>query len=96
MDLGGEDAAHRHYLAALLDAESAIELDSEYPKAYLRKGQALVRLGRYDEAKAAAEAGESKVARARNEAVGAELKALVEEIERLQAGPQEHDLFEMD
>jgi hypothetical protein len=93
MDLGGEDAEHRHYLAALLDAESALDLDPAFPKAYLRKAQALLRLDRYGEALAAAEAGRSKAAGTGCEA---ELAALIAEVELLHAGPPEPDLYAMD
>ncbi|EIE23061.1 hypothetical protein COCSUDRAFT_63444 [Coccomyxa subellipsoidea C-169] len=37
---------------ALADAEEAIELDPDYLKAHARKGQALEKLGRVDDARA--------------------------------------------
>lgn len=46
------------YVAALADAEAAVELRRPWPKAHYRKGKALAALGRYREAREAYQAGQ--------------------------------------
>ena len=48
---------------ALEDAKKCLELDASFVKAYHRKSQALLRLGEFDQAIQAAEAGGQDMAR---------------------------------
>ncbi|KAG1668888.1 hypothetical protein FOA52_016057 [Chlamydomonas sp. UWO 241] len=57
VDHGDATALQRHYKAALLDAESALELDGSYAKAHLRRATALALLARQGEALEAAHTG---------------------------------------
>ena len=47
LDHGDPDALDRHHLAALMDADSALEMSPDHVRAHLRRAQALSKLGRW-------------------------------------------------
>ncbi|KXZ48678.1 hypothetical protein GPECTOR_26g581 [Gonium pectorale] len=86
VDLGSEGALARHYEAAVMDCDLALDMQPSGPaaaKACLRKCRALGRLGRHEDAAAAARAGLGKCGGGGGEGgVSAELRVELEQVMR--------------
>ncbi|KAF5834506.1 hypothetical protein DUNSADRAFT_8798 [Dunaliella salina] len=78
IELGSPGALTKHYEAAHMDAQAAIDLDPTYIKAHQRKIQALWKLGKLQEALLAG----SRAPKQHNKELGGLLKTIQAELEK--------------